>query len=115
SPSTRWTDNKYWAMWSSESCGGHFPLSPHYERTSPRLTRTQERARPRRMTSGEQLAGPFAGGAVSTLFPYGDRGHEACLQHGGIPRSNAATARSAGPVAERARYEQASTSTTSAV
>jgi hypothetical protein len=67
------------------------------------------------MTSGEQRAGAFAGGAVSTLFPYRDRGHEACFQHGGIPRSNAATARSAGPVAERARYEQASTSTTSAI
>jgi hypothetical protein len=43
------------------------------------------------MTSGEQLAGPFEGGAVSTLFRCGDRGHEACLQHGGIPRSNGGT------------------------
>jgi len=62
------------------------------------------------MRSGEQLAGRFAGGAVSTLFPYGDRGPLGLPPAWGDPPVTA-TARSAGSVAERARYEQASTST----
>jgi hypothetical protein len=94
---------------------GHFPPSSHYERTSARLTRTQERFRPRRMTSGEQLAGPFAGGAVSTLFPYGDHGYEACVQNGGIPRSNSRT-RTVGGAGCRARgMSRPAGSTTSAI